>query len=279
MLLAARRFVRGYRPLSTSSAATKIPKSGQIAQPTEGEFVQAGPDGSLKASSPILKAHATLYRKALMMKHQVTSGSLYTPLNIEPQYQERLRLDASLGSAPMNDQQRSLRRQWVEDQWLAPDEPRYVPALYKTNIFTRMFQHPWDWIAWRLRPLIGHNNALGFRMTAPKILFACFLLWMVLYNILFGTDWDYCGGWKWAPQRPVLYPGEPGWEEAKKNLHNSPEKMFDQGFSKRTVFLSEGVQSSFPTTHDPEFKPPRGPLRPIALLRGQTYDTSKYSPY
>ena len=92
------------------------------------------------------------------MQHVITRGSLFGPLTIEPSESERQRLDASLGVTPMTPAERGLRRQWLEDQQLAPDEPRYVPQLYKCNIFTRAYTYPWDVLFWSLRPIIVYTT-------------------------------------------------------------------------------------------------------------------------
>lgn len=87
------------------------------------------------------------------MQHQATLGSHFAPYQIEPKRWWRSRLDESLGLEPMSDAQRAARRQWLADQRLAPEEPRYVPALYRRPFLLRLFSTPWDAIFWPLRPI------------------------------------------------------------------------------------------------------------------------------
>ena len=44
----------------------------------------------------------------------------------------------------MSDEDRALRAQWIRDQRLAPDEPKFVPELYPKNAFRRLFSPFWD---------------------------------------------------------------------------------------------------------------------------------------
>ena len=44
----------------------------------------------------------------------------------------------------MSDEDRALRAQWVRDQRLAPDEPKFIPELKPKNYFRRLFNPFWD---------------------------------------------------------------------------------------------------------------------------------------
>ena len=61
--------------------------------------------------------------------------------SIEPMPNERQRLDK-----PMTDAERALRKQWVMDQKLSPNEPRHVPELHgeRQNFVRQMWHKPFN---------------------------------------------------------------------------------------------------------------------------------------
>lgn len=67
-------------------------------------------------------------------------GSQYPPFSIEPMPHERQRLDGK----GMTDADRQLRKQWLLDQNLSPNEPRYVPEVHPRNIFKRIGSMPFE---------------------------------------------------------------------------------------------------------------------------------------
>merc|ERR1712198_281945 len=79
------------------------------------------------------KYHEEMERNKRLERQQIYCGSKYPPMAIEPFPYERQRL----AGAGMSDADRALRKQWVLDQRLAPNEPRFVPELESTNIFRR----------------------------------------------------------------------------------------------------------------------------------------------
>ena len=91
----------------------------------------------------------TLDRETKMIQHQLWRGSKLPPFNIEHMHFERERLHK-----PMTDEDRFLRKQWLDDQKLAPNEPRFIPELYPKNIFRRTFAKPWDAIFNGLTPIL-----------------------------------------------------------------------------------------------------------------------------
>ena len=84
------------------------------------------------------------------LRLELNCGSRYPPFCIEPLPLERQRLSG----AGMSDKDRALRRQWVKDQILSPDEPREVPALRPYNIFRRIYRAPANFIFSSLTPMI-----------------------------------------------------------------------------------------------------------------------------
>ena len=101
----------------------------------------------------LLLFHLSNKLQSLAVQHQATLGSHFAPYQIEPKRWWRSRLDESLELEPMSDAQRAARRQWLADQRLAPEEPRYVPALYRRPFLSRLFTTPWDALLWPLRPI------------------------------------------------------------------------------------------------------------------------------
>lgn len=90
-----------------------------------------------------------------MVKASPTGG--VKPMAIAGRYvSERERL------AGMTDEERAFRKQWLKDQELAPNEPRYVHELYKEqfNIFRRAYRFPLDTFGKALEPFVGAPTAL-----------------------------------------------------------------------------------------------------------------------
>lgn len=91
----------------------------------------------------------TLDREERMIRHQLWRGSHLPPFNIEHMPYERERLHVT-----MTDEDRMLRKQWLDDQNLAANEPRFIPELYPKNIFRRTFAKPWDALFQGLTPIL-----------------------------------------------------------------------------------------------------------------------------
>ena len=89
-------------------------------------------------------------REARLVKQFQWRGSKLPPFAIEPLPSERQRL-ANGGMTP---EERALRKQWVMDQKLAPNEPVYVKELYPKNIIRRVMAAPWDFVFSALKPIV-----------------------------------------------------------------------------------------------------------------------------
>ena len=83
-------------------------------------------------------------------KQDYYRGSQYPPFSIEPVPFERQRL---VGDG-MSAEDRALRRQWVKDQELSPNEPRYVKELQQRNVFRRFYMGLADKVFVKLIPAI-----------------------------------------------------------------------------------------------------------------------------
>ena len=89
-------------------------------------------------------------REARLTRQYFWRGNKLPPFGIEPLPYERQRL-ANGGMTP---EERALRKQWVMDQHLAPNEPVYVKELYPKNAIRRLLAAPWDIIFGALKPLM-----------------------------------------------------------------------------------------------------------------------------
>lgn len=83
------------------------------------------------------------------VKQDYYRGSQYPPFSVEPVPYERQRL----AGAGMSAEDRALRRQWIKDQQLSPNEPRYVKELTPRNAFRRVYMGLADSIFSKLIPL------------------------------------------------------------------------------------------------------------------------------
>lgn len=84
-----------------------------------------------------------------MEDHYYKRGSRFLPFSIEPLPNERQRL-----IKPMTAEERALRKQWVQDQVLSPNEPRNIPEVYPKNVIRKFYRYPWDKIYEALKPLL-----------------------------------------------------------------------------------------------------------------------------
>jgi len=91
----------------------------------------------------------TLREKKLLRQYE-WRGSKLPPFCIEPMPHERERLDG----AGMTAEDRALRRQWLKDQELSPNEPVFVPGLVQKNPFRRFYGAPWDTLFNKLGPYL-----------------------------------------------------------------------------------------------------------------------------
>lgn len=101
-----------------------------------------------------------------MLEITTNKKSRFPPFSIEPLPYERQRLDGK----GMTVEERELRKQWVMDQKLSPNEPRYVPELHPKNVFKRVGAAPFELLYKVLRPVIGETPAKFTRHLTPIIL-------------------------------------------------------------------------------------------------------------
>jgi len=89
-------------------------------------------------------------REKKLLRHYEWHGNKLPPFSIEPMPHERQRLEG----AGMTAEDRALRRQWLKDQELSPNEPRYIPEAFPKNPFRRFYGAPWDALFKALKPFL-----------------------------------------------------------------------------------------------------------------------------
>lgn len=83
--------------------------------------------------------------------------------------------------------ERELRKQYVMDQRLHPDEPIRIDAIYRQlNPIRKIYRMPMDWAYTKMLPRLGIQWAHYFRVWPPKVVLAwlggCALWYHVKYN-------------------------------------------------------------------------------------------------
>merc|ERR1712226_519816 len=160
-----------------------------------------------------------------MQEHQLKKGSRYVAMNIEPLVWERQRL-----ATPMTAEDRFLRKQWLKDQVLAPDEPRFIAASSPKNVFRRFFAVPGAWFQNTVTKLTGSPMA-GFMVkdTGKKLgLMYLGLMFIYIYAQNKENTWEGANGIYVRGKRIPRLPGEDT-----SNFPKDPDRFFMQGFDKR----------------------------------------------
>ena len=98
----------------------------------------------------VKKQEAEKLREKKLWRHYEWRGNKLPPFSIEPMPFERQRLDG----AGMTAEDRALRRQWLKDQELSPNEPLYIPERFPKNPFRRVYGAPWNALFNALRPYL-----------------------------------------------------------------------------------------------------------------------------
>jgi len=158
-------------------------------------------------------------------------------MNIEPLPLERQRL-ANGGMTP---EQRALRKQWVEDQFLTEREPIRVPELMHRNNFKRLLGYPLD-MAFKsiMKAKLMHpRNALITRFFLGKF---CLMMGVTTYVLYYARHmeqhWERAnqGMVIWEEHKPV-YPGDEGFGDPKTTDTTPDFWAENQHFYARKVFL------------------------------------------
>ncbi|KAK7484062.1 hypothetical protein BaRGS_00024674 [Batillaria attramentaria] len=168
-------------------------------------------------------------------KQDFYRGSKMPPFTIEPLPYERQRL-AGDGMTP---EDRALRKQWIKDQELSSNEPRYVKQLQPRNFFRRLYMTPTDAVFRQLIPVLGAAPASMCRVFIPRMfLILCGVYYSYYWLKYNPNDWTRVGGFNVYRNKPkVLYDGPV--------IEKKKDDFFDCGFKSRTV-LRDGVTSTAP---------------------------------
>uniref|UniRef100_A0A6V7HZ84 Uncharacterized protein n=1 Tax=Bracon brevicornis TaxID=1563983 RepID=A0A6V7HZ84_9HYME len=113
----------------------------------------------------------------------------------------------------MSAEERAWRAQWLKDQVLAPDEPKFNPEYYKQryNILRRFYRAPMDRFERALTPKIGLEFAQCCRHLISKTFFTVVGSLCVLYYFKYNqSDWTRKSGLKVSMSRQKMFPGDPG---------------------------------------------------------------------
>ncbi|XP_014776479.1 uncharacterized protein LOC106873565 [Octopus bimaculoides] len=157
-------------------------------------------------------------------------GSQYPPFSIEPMPHERQRLDGK----GMTDADRQLRKQWLLDQNLSPNEPRYVPEVHPRNVFKRIGSMPFEALYKVLKPIIGVKPALVVRRSSPWILGIYGTLCTSYYFLKYQpNDWKKTSGFYVRCVQPQYTMGM-----AKPFPEKEASDYYDKGFKSRQVLLN-----------------------------------------
>jgi len=170
----------------------------------------------------------SLEREARLHRHFDWRGNKMAPFNIEHMPFERQRLDG----AGMTPEDRALRKQWLQDQELAPHEPVFIPELYPRNPIKRLLGKPWDGVFGALKPIVGASNAASGRFFVPKIVIAVGVIYAFYYHMKYNPNqWTDKAGWNIHSTKPTLIMD--GSEEPLK----TDSDFSDRGFKHRKVLL------------------------------------------
>ncbi|ENN73379.1 uncharacterized protein LOC109541990 [Dendroctonus ponderosae] len=116
--------------------------------------------------------------------------------------------------AGMSDAERAWRKQWLQDQVLAPNEPRHVPEIYEAtrNPFRRLYRWPMNQVMKVLVPVIGAEKAHTFRGVSSVLTLSVLAGYWLYYNYKYhSNEWQRSGGWKSYTARKAVLPGDPGY--------------------------------------------------------------------
>lgn len=116
--------------------------------------------------------------------------------------------------AGMTEAERAFRKQWLQDQVLAPSEPRHVPQIYEAthNPFRRLYRWPMNQLMKVVEPVLGAEKAHTLRGVTSVMTVTILLGYTAYYNYKYhGNEWQRFGGWKSYTSRQAILPGDPGY--------------------------------------------------------------------
>lgn len=156
-------------------------------------------------------------------------------LNIEPMISERTRM------AGMTAEDRRLRQQWCEDQWLTEREPVRVTALVYRNNFKRLFGYPMDFTFKKLimHKVLHPRVAVVSRWLLGKMGLLTLGIGIVAYHFRHNqANWERCTGLVHRKWREPILPGDEGWDDPDAGKTDPWMWATNRYFHDRTVFLN-----------------------------------------
>lgn len=136
----------------------------------------------------------------------------------------------------MTDSERAWRAQYLKDQILSPNEPRFVPELYKEtmNPIRRFYRAPLDAVHRILTPVLGHHKAFHVRFWTGKFAMMIFGTYAIYYYFKYNqNDWTRKGGWRVTQSRVAILPGDPGYPRI--SDRTKPSDYCDRGFKQSPI--------------------------------------------
>ena len=180
---------------------------------------------------------ASMENAARLNKHYEWRGNKMPPMSIEPFPFEAMRLRGGMSAAD-----RALRKQWVHDQLLAPNEPRFVPDLYPRNPIRRLLGAPWEALFNVLKPVVGEHVAAAGRKFVPQAMLVAAFGWFCYYHVKYNpSKWEGNTGWNVYSTRPVITPDHPDWPNSP---HKAKDDFYDRGFQSRSSHVGENLKTS-----------------------------------
>jgi len=155
-------------------------------------------------------------------------------MNIEPMISEKTR------GAGMTDEDRRLRQQWVEDQYLTEREPVRVPALIYRNNFKRLFGYPLDMTFKKLitSKVLHPRTALVTRWLLGRVSLLLGGMGVVIYHLRHNpAQWERSHGAVITKPREPIYPGDEGWGDPCHGQTTPQTWVANRGFYDRNIFL------------------------------------------
>lgn len=139
----------------------------------------------------------------------------------------------------MTDAERAFRAQWLKDQHLSPNEPYFVPEMYKEthNPIRRFYRAPLDKFRTMIEPMVGADRALKIRyFTGKFFMLAAFGYGATYYFKYNGHDWTKKGGWNVVQSRKSVLEGDPGYPQVSDRSKGSDYS--DRGFKEGSKNLT-----------------------------------------
>lgn len=116
--------------------------------------------------------------------------------------------------AGMTDAERAFRKEYLKAQELAPNEPRFVPELYKQefNPIRRAYRFPLDAFAKVIEPAVGPQRALKIRYFTGKVLIFTAFAYACRYYFKYNENsWYAKTAWRRVESRTAVVEGDAGY--------------------------------------------------------------------